>query len=224
MRLWTIQGIAIYEQLVREGVAYCTKPCMGDLPGFMRAYRWMAEQMRKRIGEPPIEGIEYPMWAWYQYNSAKDKKPPRSPKDMGEGVSTYMEIDIPDNEVLLSDFDSWHFPLYTCPLDNWNRIDRITDKLDKEAGHTLTFDEYPTDVQTEIEKSWEALFDINRRDKTVGRTHRRNRSIQATFWVLKPEHIISVEFLEKKGDVVKQLKNYNQFEDTGTGTCSNKKS
>lgn len=59
--------------------------------------------------------------------------------------------------------------------------------------------------QKMIEKSWEAVFDINRRDKTVGRTHRRNRSIQATFWVLNPEHIISVEFLEKKGDVVKRV-------------------
>lgn len=26
MRLWTIQGIEIYEQLQRDGVAYCTKP------------------------------------------------------------------------------------------------------------------------------------------------------------------------------------------------------
>ncbi len=206
MRLWTIQGIAIYEQLQREGVAYCTKPRIGNMPEFQRAYRWMAEQMRKRIGGPPIEGIEYPMWAWYQYNSAKDKKPPRTPKDMGEGVSAYMEIEIPDNEVLLSDLGSWLAPLNECPLDDWKRIGRITDKLDKEAGRMLQFDEYPTNVQKEIEKSWEAVFDINRRDKTVGRTHRRNRSIQATFWVLKPEHVISVEFLEKKGNVVKQIK------------------
>ena len=206
MRLWTIQGIAIYEQLQREGVAYCTKPVMGDEPIFLRAYHWMAEQMRKRIGEPPIKGIEYPMWAWYQYNSAKDNKPPRSPRNMIEGVNVYMEIEIPDNEVLLSDFGSWHAPLNEGPIDDWKRIYKETDKLDKEAGRILRFDEYPLHIQKEIEKSWEAVFDINRRDKTVGRTHRRNRSIQATFWVLKPEHIISVEFLEKKGDVVKRLK------------------
>ena len=208
MRLWTIQGIAIYEQLQPEGVAYCTKPSMGDLPEFQRAYRWMAEQMRKRIGEPPIEGVESPMWAWYQFISAKHKKTPRSVGDFAEGVSVYMEIEVPDNEVLLSEFGSWHAPLNECPLDDWKRIERITDKLDKEAGRRLKFDEYPTGVQKEIEKSWEAVFDINRRDKIVGCTHRRNRSIQATFWVLKPEHIISVEFLEKKGDVVKQLKQY----------------
>ncbi len=205
MRLWTIQGIVIYEQLQREGVAYCTKPEMGDDPIFARAYHWMAEQMRIRIGEPPIKGIEYPMWAWYQYNSAKDNKPPRSSKNMKDGVNVYMEIEIPDNEVLLSDYGSWHAPLNEGPIDDWKRIYKETDKLDKEAGRILTFDEYPPHIQKMIEKSWEAVFDINRRDKTVGRTHRRNRSIQATFWVLKPEHIISVEFLEKKGDVVKRI-------------------
>ena len=71
MRLWTIQGIELYEQLVKEGVTYCTKPAWGDEENFMYAYHWMAEQMRKRIGEPPIEGIEYPLWAWFQYDSAK---------------------------------------------------------------------------------------------------------------------------------------------------------
>ena len=108
MRLWTIQGIELYEQLVKEGVTYCTKPAWGDEENFMYAYHWMAEQMRKRIGEPPIEGIEYPLWAWYQYDSAKKNKPSRSPLDVKEGISAYMEIEIPDNEVLLSDFCNWH--------------------------------------------------------------------------------------------------------------------
>ena len=30
MRLWTIQGIEIYEQLQRDGMAYCTIPAWSD--------------------------------------------------------------------------------------------------------------------------------------------------------------------------------------------------
>ena len=206
MRLWTIQGIAIYEQLQREGVAYCTKPVTGEHFDFLHTYHWMAGQMRKRIGNPPVEGVEYPMWAWFQYNSSKDKKPPRSPKDIAEGLSVYIEIEIPDNEVLLSDFGLWHAPLNKCPLDDWKRIYKEINKLDEDAGGA--FDEYPSSIQKDIEKSWEAVFDINRRDRIVGRTYRRNRSIQATFWVLKPEYIVSVEFLERNGDVVRRMKNY----------------
>ena len=78
-------------------MAYCTIPAWSDDEKFMKAYHWMADQMRQRIGEPPIKDIKYPMWAWYQYNSAKSKKPPRSYLDIQEGISAYMEIDFPDS-------------------------------------------------------------------------------------------------------------------------------
>lgn len=208
MRLWTIQGIKLYEILQRDGVVYCTKPSWGDDKSFMRGYHWMAEQMKRRIGEPPIKEIEYPMWAWYQFNSAKSNKPPRSPLDIPEGISAYMEIEIPEKDVLLSSFSNWHAVLNQCPLSDWKRINKKTDLFDKKAGRRLQFDEYPIDIQREIEKSWEAIFDLDRRDKDVGRTHKRNRSIQATFWMLKPEHIISVEFLERKANVIKRIYNF----------------
>lgn len=207
MRLWTIQGIEIYKQLLRDGVAYCTKPAWSVDENFMKAYQWMADEMRQRIGEPPIKEIRYPMWAWYQYNSAKSKKPPRSSLNLQKGVTAYMEIEIPDNEVLLSSFMNWHNVLNQWPLTNWKRINKKTDMLKKEAGKSLSFDDYPVEIQKEIEESWEAIFDLDRRDKEVGRTHKRNRSIQATFWMLKPENVISVEFLEKNGKVIKCISN-----------------
>ena len=206
MRLWTIQGIDIYKQLQRDEVAYCTEPVCADDKKFLKAYDWMAGQMRQRIDEPSIKDIKYPMWAWYQYISAKSNKPSRSYLDIEEGISVYMEIEIPDNEVLLSDFNNWHNVLNQWPLTNWKRIEKKTDLLEKKAGRSLTFDDYPVEIQKEIENSWEAIFDLDRRDKEVGRTHKRNRSIQATFWMLKPENVISVEFFERKGKVVKRIK------------------
>ncbi|MBR6031579.1 MAG: DUF3841 domain-containing protein [Bacteroidaceae bacterium] len=205
MRLWTLQGIEIYEQLQRDGIAYCTKPSWADEPQTLRAYHWMADQMRRRIGEPPIKGIEFPMWAWYQYNSAKSNKPPRSLHDADDGLSAYMEIEIQDNEVLLSDFSSWHSVLNEGPIDDWKRIWRQMERLEKEAGRRMTFDDYPLELQKEIEKSWEGVFDLDRGKKEKYYRHRRNLSIQATFWALKPEHVVSVEILEKKGNVIKRI-------------------
>ena len=205
MRLWTIQGIEIYKQLVANGLAYCTKPNVSDDKEFMRAYRWMADQMRRRIGEPPIKGIEFPIWAWFQFDSVKKKIPPRSPLVVSKGITAYMEIEVPDKEVLLSNFMNWHSALCGWPLDNWKQINRKMDMLDKQAGRQLGFNDYPTGLQREIEASWEPIFDLDRRDKTVGRTHKRNRSIQATFWVLRQEYIKSVEFLERKDNVVRQI-------------------
>ena len=206
MRLWTIQGMEIYEQLMRDGVTYCTKPSWGGDEVFMYAYHWMTEQMRKRIGEPPIEGIEYPLWAWYQYDSAKKNKPPRNQGNVPEGLSVYMEIEIPEKDVVLSDFNSWHAPLNQAPLKNWKRIWKKMDLQDKIAGRSLDFMEYPQDLRREIEESWEAVFDLDLREKGISCKHKRNRSIQATFWALYPENIVSVEFLERKGDIVKPIK------------------
>lgn len=204
MTLWTTQGIAIYRQLQQAGSAWCTKPpaCVDD-SAFAIAYHWMAEQMRHRLGLPPIKDIEFPLWGWYQYNSAKDRKPPLSPHDIPKGESVFLEIDIPDHEVLLSDFSNWHAVLNLCPLVDWKRIFKKIERLDKEAGRILHFEEYPQNIRQEITCSWEAIFDLNRRDKDVGRKHKRNRSIQATFRVLRSEHIISVQFLKSDGKVVK---------------------
>lgn len=55
MRLWTIQGIEIYNKMQKDGFAYCTLPNWRDSSEFMRAYRWMSGQMKRRIGEPPIK-------------------------------------------------------------------------------------------------------------------------------------------------------------------------
>lgn len=205
MRLWTIQGIEFYNQLQNEGVAYCTTPSWDIDDRFIYAYHWMAKQMIKRIGEPPIDILEYPLWAWYQYDSAKKKKPPRRPSDIREGLSAFIEIEIPDKMVLLSDHINWHAVLNQCALANWKQIDKKIDVLDKTAGRILDFKEYPLEIQNEIENSWEAVFDLDRRDKDVGLAHKRNRSIQATFWALYPENIVSVEFFERKGNNVRQI-------------------
>lgn len=129
-----------------------------------------------------------------------------------------MEIEIPEQDVLLSEFSNWHAVLNEAPIDNWKKISKKTDLLDKEAGRMLALKEYPLELQKEIEKSWEAIFNINRRDKEVGRTHKRNRSIQATFWVLKPEHIVSVEFLERKGNVLKRKASITELSKTYLNT------
>ena len=205
MRLWTIQGIEIYEQLIREGIAYCTKPYWGEEPDFIYAYQWMAQQMRQRIGEPPIDGIEYPMWAWYQYDSVKKRQPPRSPDTLPEGISAYMEIEVPDKDVLLSGFSVWHAVLNQCPIDDWKEIDKVVDGLKKEVGRELDYNEYPQQLRDRIEKTWEEIFNLDRRDANVGRRHKKNRSIQAAFWVLKQEYLVSVEFFKREDNVIRTI-------------------
>ena len=105
---------------------------------------------------------------------------------------------------MLSDFEEWHLPLNQGPMRNWRKIYKKIDLQEKIAGRSLDFMEYPQDLRQEIEDSWEGIFDLDIRGKGI--KHKRNRSIQATFWALYPENIVSVEFLERNGDVIKQIK------------------
>ena len=105
MKLWTIQTKEFYDVLQKNGVVYCDREsCF--CKEYREMYDWMANEMRKYIGNPSNPEVRYPIWAWYQYTSRKKPKPPVSSKmlasDQEEGV--ILEIEIPDNEVLLSDF------------------------------------------------------------------------------------------------------------------------
>jgi len=75
MKLWTTQNIGFYEDLMTKGIAYCNQ--VSEMAQeYDYAYGWMAEQMRKRIGEPPLPEIKLPVWAWYQYDSKKRRNIP----------------------------------------------------------------------------------------------------------------------------------------------------
>ena len=186
MRLWTSQRIGFYKDVIDNGIAYCDRISywarLYDI-----AYKWMAEQMRLRVGEPPLPQITLPVWAWYQYSSRKKNKPPLSPinKDH-DGREMMMEIEVPDDEVLLSDFDLWMHP-----LNGWDIISdkRLRKKVEE---HFFTdFTEKPKEIQQLIKDSWVRVFELKTIDKYYAPQPMKNRSIQATLWCVKKEYLIS---------------------------------
>lgn len=118
MILWTVQDIAVWEQLEEMGL-YTTPAERIEFPESEDdalyhanyAYRWLADQMRKRVGPPP-EGVVYPVWAWYKKQDQHDGKPDMRQSQYIKGrPCVRMKLDVPDWEVLLSDFDDWHHAL-----------------------------------------------------------------------------------------------------------------
>ena len=110
--------------------------------------------------------MPFPYRAWYQYDCAKKKKPTRSLVNIPEGISAYMEIEVPDNEVQLSDFDLWHAVLNQGPLEDWKKMKKTfkeIERLEKVAGRRLEYAEYPQPLRDRIEKTWEGIFDLERR-------------------------------------------------------------
>ena len=72
MILWTIQPLAVYNLLQSTGVYRCD-PSLAFMRDYPLQYRWLCDQMSKRISPPP-GGVIYPVWAWYQWEP-KRKRP-----------------------------------------------------------------------------------------------------------------------------------------------------
>ncbi|MSS64734.1 DUF3841 domain-containing protein [Velocimicrobium porci] len=172
MILWTIQHRDAYEELVQKGVLR-GNPMYIIEEIFKKSYVWMADQMKKRIGNPPA-GVLYPVWAWYQWEG-KRKRPDMRSHGRGWGEKgtpiVLLTIDVPDNCVLLSDFDYWHVVL-------------------NDGEIIFPYDESVHYSKEQRQKSWENIFDIS--CSFDGDKH-HILSTQATMWEIKAEWVVKVE-------------------------------
>ncbi|HRU96872.1 MAG TPA: DUF3841 domain-containing protein [Ruminococcus sp.] len=189
MILWTIQPAELYAQIMKDGYYQFDPDKATKDTAFMfeakNAYDWLATEMIKRIGKPP-HGVSYPVWAWYIYDF-KRKKPDLRKAEYGiKGEQMVcLEIDIPDNEVVLSDEEKWHHV-----LGNWYIYSANCEKDFNEE--VRWFDKLTEDKkQEEIISSWQRVFDV---EPVNNGFEIQGRFVQATFWKLKAEQIRKVQF------------------------------
>ncbi len=178
MRLWSIQSKIAYDIMLQTGSLRADEEHLlfeGDLK---ESYIWMADQMKKRLGQPP-EGVKFPVWAWYQWEGRR-KRPDmrthgRSWGDKGVEI-VLLTLEVPDDQVLLSDFDYWHVVLN-----------------DGDLVFSFDYDaEYPEDVKR---KSWEQIFDYT--CSFVGEPE-HVLSTQATMWEIRKEWILRTEHFKSR--------------------------
>lgn len=189
MRLWTLQPACVLNELENTGTFICditktenTEDCFKD------AYNWLVIEMEKRIGKKP-PNVSYPIWAWHTTNW-KHKKPDlrhfayASSVKKGEKYAC-IEIEVPDEEVVLSDFDAWHYV-----LNKWF-LDDSTNEEEWDESHEW-YDSLPMyEKENVLKESWQKIFDISPLDSTW---KLRGYYIQATFWEFKKEYIKKVQF------------------------------
>ena len=182
MRLWTFQPVEIYDKIMETGEYHC-EPYLGydttmEFMEFEDAYLWLAQKMREKIGNPP-DGIKFPVWAWHTQDWKHKKSDLRSERwCYGHYPEKYacIEIEVPDNEVVLSDYDLWH-----CIL-NKSAI----------CFNEEEFDNF-SDTKEFLEETWNRVFDV---EPFEDDWFWKGRYIQATFWQLKKEMIKAVRFFK----------------------------
>ncbi|WGH75917.1 DUF3841 domain-containing protein [Tenacibaculum tangerinum] len=197
MKLWTIQPIKFYYNLISDGEIHSSEKYADS--DFNQAYKWIIKQMENRIGEKPSKN-SYPIWAWYQYKNIKAKKPDlRGSGFLPKGTKgVRIEFEKPKNEVLLSDFYLWHFPLNYWYIADNEKQESEFDKLLKDSKIEFMHKEkYPLELRMIVENSWNKIFDMSY-DCDYVTENFNNKKIQATFWSLKTSEITKIDFFNAK--------------------------
>ena len=183
--LWTIQTEEAFLEFEKTGVLRANEDhlfCGDDL---RFAYDWLSDQMVNRIGTPP-ENVHYPVWAWYQWEGKRKRMDQRLSGYAKRGtplVQITFEAD-PDS-FLLSDFDMWHIVLANQYVAN------------NEAEWDTFYEVNPHPDQTDVEPSWERIFDLSSYTPNWD-CEPEKKSIQATLWQIEMSQVKKVEhFLAK---------------------------
>lgn len=186
MRLWTIQPKEVYDILKNNGEFICdiTKSSLFD-EYFKRSYDWLITKMDEKNINHPI-GVDYPIWAWHTMDW-KHEKPNLLEDYYGEKGEELicLELEVPDEDVLLSDFNLWHFVLN----DSW--IDDSKNEMEYDLMHEQYDKLSPLEREQLKKDSWNKIFDIT--PITYGDWVSIGRYVQACFWKLKLEYVINME-------------------------------
>jgi len=199
MRLYTIQPLSIYETLCRTGT-FLSEPWKDpeewictDAPAIKLAYDWLCDEMAERGLRRPAPSV-YPIWAWYRYMGEKKPKP-----DLRHSAfkncrpderQVFLTLDVPDDDVLLHDYEAWHYPLNYFHL----AAQRVSDRFERQckaAGFPL-YNEVPLQdnaLHAEVQRSWRTIFDLPA-CRRLFRRSRAEQAVQATFWTLHAAHVI----------------------------------
>lgn len=191
MRLWTVQPYCVYELLQKEGVYRCDpkKTQMLQYDKYLNAYKWISNQMRRRIGNPPV-GTIYPVWAWYVFEGKNKRPDMRKTSVKVNEKSVIWEVEVPDKEVLLTDHGYWHIALNDSINYKANYKNISDDEWDIEVEKEDKFFNKLTQKERRLykEKSWESI--ICSKDASYP-------YIQATFWEIKDNYIKNAWILKK---------------------------
>lgn len=196
MRLWTIQPLAVWQILERDGVFH-TDPAQSSFKDdYPEGCDWIVRRLRRHAG-PESEGCVLPIWAWYQWRGVARAKPDlRAIRYELEGDWVRLEVEVENDHVLLSDFHVWHYCMSYWYLPSSGRDDRRFNKELRLRGLNYHRTKPLPDAvyYARIEQSWERVFDLDWKGPDGGFDN-ETRWVQAVFWELRLEQVREVSHL-----------------------------
>ena len=205
MRLWTIQSYTAYESMLKTGLLTASEKDLFCKDEFKFAYDWIAMKMKEREIIPSQE-TNSPVWAWYQWEGNRKRRDMREGGHAKRGEKiVQLTIEVPDEDVLLSDFDLFHYVLNYCYLPVDEQDDVSFEEEYKSLG--LTWHDLQdfsiqshdmVQLREKITSSWNRIFELKKKDDNWLYGENDKKSIQATFWKLRLDQVKKAEIFIAK--------------------------
>ena len=204
MRLWTIQSYEAYEKLINTGILRANKNYICD-ENFCYAYKWIIEKMKSNSIILP-ENVDYPIWGWYQWNGKRKRRDMRQRCYANSGKKiVQLTIEVDNKDVLLSDFDLFHYVLNYWYLAKDEDDDKAFELEYRSLG--IEFKDLQNFniknrnmkyLRKKIEDSWDHILNLEKEDDNYIYGKNSDKSIQATFGELKLEQVVKAEIFIAK--------------------------
>lgn len=141
--LYTVKDYYSFSQLMENHMFFANKKIVTDFwkewsPNFISSYRWINNECKKRIKNYKYDS---PVWAWLKRPNANSLK-----IEYKDQPFYIIEFKAKLDEILVSDFEKWHFVLNNLFLPK---------NLNESFPHNMEHN------QKEIINSWNNIFDID---------------------------------------------------------------
>ena len=211
LKLWSHMTEEQVSQVFNGGLRADPERSLEDHP-FAFSYGWMVGQMERRVSPRP-EGVVLPVWAWHSFWGRR--RQPDLRVSNFTGYDDFMvTFDIPDERVLLSDFELWHYV-----LNNWYlpMSQEEADSIEHEASYPhepweIAYEGRWRELEPELGKfracsvaafevygeSWEQIFLMGDERYAVRGICYDEPAIQATVWEVVAGDVVGVKKLNRR--------------------------
>lgn len=210
MILYTSQPLFVYELLL-QGRTWTASPfrkgrdedSATDDIVYRPAYDWLVQEMRAKGIHPETPSTAYPIWAYHHWNGIAQKKPDLRSSGIrcfaAKQEQVLITVDVPDDQVLISDYDGWHWVLNNWYFGSESECDDFTRRCEAKGvnrwSDALRQDE---ELQREVIRSWSGIFCLQR-SADVLEIKLLDNQTQAVFWELKPEYVKAAVRFQERG-------------------------
>ncbi len=171
---------------------FAQNPSFLDSPSFLFAYSWLIKKMQERNISYQFNSKNM-IWSWFLIDGVnKIDKRKSFTRNFQNKPFALLELDIPEQRLLLSDFDAWHYVLNYWPINIEEK--NINFDFYQHKPYDQDFHKYAHPLEHQkILDSWNLIFDLKKSSEILEIS---SPNVQATFFEIFSNDVKKIHIFE----------------------------